>query len=155
MFVPRAAQRGVGPLKPMGLNVDNLFVKSTKREALIAALRDVLPKSKWKVALSDPNQGWIQIIESRETTPPDVAQELSRKLTCVVICAQLYEVAGEIAWNVFENGTNTESFQSADCDDFHLEIHDALRKAGVPFQMLMFREVVTRKEGWVFEQAKE
>ncbi|MBI5889720.1 MAG: hypothetical protein HZB47_03455 [Nitrosomonadales bacterium] len=136
----------------MGYNADNLFVQTTDRDALLRSVSVVFAERKWKVALSAPLDGWIQIIESHDNTPPDVARAISENIKCVTVCAQLYETAGENAWFVFENGIEVESAQKETADDPAGEVKDFLMKTGVPFEMRLFREVIKQNQGWVIEK---
>jgi hypothetical protein len=130
----------------MGLNVDNLFIKDARREAILAALPHVLADAKWKVALSQSMDGWTQLIESHENTPPDVACRLSAVLSCRVACAQIYETAGEAGWHVFDLGRQIESRMTDEPDD----VLSTVREQVGPLTLLMFREVV-RNPDWKIE----
>lgn len=130
----------------MGLNVDNLFIKAARREDILAALPQILAEAKWKVALSQSMDGWTQLIDSHENTPPDVACRLSKVLSCRVACAQIYETAGEAGWHVFDSGRQIESRSTYEPDD----VLSAVREQVGPLTLLMFREVV-RNPDWKIE----
>jgi hypothetical protein len=122
----------------MGLNVDNLFIKTTNRDGILSVLPRVMPKGKWKVAVSNLKGGWLQLIDSHEKTPPTVAEKLSRELRCKVVCAQLYETSGDVGWHVFDDGSTIESRMTDKTEDIIV----ALRKQGISATPLMFREIV-------------
>ena len=138
----------------MGLNADNIFVNATDRNSLLGAVAFAFKGKKWKAAISTPIDGWVQIIESHENTPPDIAQKLSENLKCLVVCTQLYESAGEIAWYIFENGVEIEAVHKESPDDPSQEIKDVLLKMSVPFEIRLFREVISKKDGWAIEQSR-
>ena len=136
----------------MGFNADNVFVKATARDALLDSVNSAFQDEKWKIAISDPLDGWVQIIESHENTPSEFTRKLSANLKCVAVCAQLYEVAGEISWSVFESGIELEAIYEETPRDPSGEIKDLLLRKGIPFEMRLFREVVVQKQGWTIAQ---
>ena len=129
----------------MGLNGDNLFVRGGDPEAVVAELRRLLPAK--KLALSEPLNGWIQVIVAGEQSPPEVAQSLSGALKCQVVCGQLYEVTDDVGWSSFERGLPGERVHSDTEVDPQANIHQALSRFGIPFRMRLFREVV-KAPGW-------
>jgi hypothetical protein len=132
----------------MGFNADNIFVKAADRDELLGSVNSAFQEKQWKVAISDPLDGWVQIIESHEKTPPEFARKLSAKLKCVAVCAQLYEVSGEISWSVFESGIELEAVYKETSRDPSGEIKDFLLRKGIPFEMRLFREAIVQKQGW-------
>jgi hypothetical protein len=134
----------------MGLNVDNLFIKAASREAILAALPQIFTEAKWKVAISNPMNGWTQLIDSHENTPPNVACRLSEVLSCRIACVQIYETAGEAGWHVFDSGLQIESINTDEPDD----VFSAVREQVGPLTPLMFREVV-RNPDWQIDQKRK
>ena len=89
------------------------------------------------------------MIDSHEQTPPSVALKLSELLSCVVICAQIYETAGEAGWHVFENGRQTISTMTLTPE----KVIAALKEQTSVMSLLMFREIVRNPE-WKIELRK-
>jgi hypothetical protein len=138
----------------MSFNADNLFLNLNENDQLLEAISSVFQEKKWKVAVSTPTAGWVQLIESHENTPPEFACSLSKKLDCVVVCAQLYETAGECAWHISSDGTTIESIHNEFPEDPDSEIHDALKRNHIPFKMRLFREVVSQTNVWSILQKR-
>src|SRR3954470_17683807 len=99
----------------MGLNTENLFVRSTSSDGVASAVDEYLqgvpdagerPES-WplevtfdpeqivrgrKISVSHPRDGWVALVEVTETVEPRLAVFLSQRLATLVAVAQLYEV---------------------------------------------------------------
>lgn len=138
----------------MSFNADNLFLKLNENDKLLESISSAFQEMRWKVAISTPSDGWIQLIESHENTPPEFACSLSEILRCVVVCAQLYETAGECAWHIYKDGAEIESVHRESPADPDSEIHDVLKRNHIPFKMRLFREVVSQPNIWSILQKK-
>lgn len=138
----------------MGFNGDNVFVNTTDINTLLGSVSRMFEGEKWKMAISEPQEGWVHIIDSHENTPPEFTRKLSKCLGCLSVCAQLYETAGEIAWAIFEKGVELEAVHRKAPHDPGGEIKDVLLRSGVPFEMSLFREVVCQKQGWSIKQSQ-
>ncbi len=71
----------------------------------------------------------------------------------MAMCIQLYETAGEIAWHIFEDGVEIEAAHKESPVDPAQEIKDLLLRMKVPFEIRLFREVISQKAEWIIEQA--
>jgi len=138
----------------MSFNADNLFLNLNENDKLVESISSAFQEMRWKVAISAPSDGWVQLIESYENTPPEFASCLSEIFRCVVVCAQLYETAGECAWHIYKNGAEIESVHRESPDDPDREIHDVLKRNDIPFKMRLFREIVTQPKVWTILQKK-
>ena len=123
----------------MGVNVDNLFVRSSDPDAVLDHLSTLLKR---KLVASAAQGGWVQAIAVGEDSPPEIAQKLSGLLRCEVVCAQLYEVSGDAGWAAFRNGDPLERSHSNSLDDPAGAVADALARFGIPFRVREFRELV-------------
>jgi hypothetical protein len=126
----------------MGVNVDNLFVRSSDPEAVLDHVATLLKR---KMAASAAQGGWVHVIAAGEESPPEVAQKLSVLMQCEVVCAQLYEVSGDAGWAAFRNGVQLERSHSESLDDPAGAVADALTRFGIPFRVREFRELVVLK----------
>ena len=133
----------------MGLNVDNLFIKGSDRDQIMELLPRILPASKWKMAVSPSKDGWIQLIDSHENTPPHIARDISAALSCPVVCVQIYEAVGEAGWHNFDSGRQVESRMTEEPE----EVMATLRSQVGAQTVLMFREVV-KNPVWQIVQRK-
>ena len=138
----------------MGFNADNLFVKCDNRSRVVDALTLSMEQAtKWKMAISDVVNGWVQIIDSHESTEVSLTQHLSDRLQCSAILAQLYETTGDIAWYCFNHGQPEETREEESADDPAGELDRFLRTKGIQSQMCLFREAL--KSGWLMAEGKK
>jgi hypothetical protein len=127
----------------MGLNADNLFARCSDPKAVLDHLVALLKR---KVAVSRAQHGWVQAISAGEISPPEVAQRLSVLIEDDVVCAQLYEVSGDVGWALFRAGKEVERFHSGTCADPAGVLAAALRRLGIPFPVRLFRHLLVLKD---------
>ena len=134
------------------MNVDNLFVRGDiDRVAEMVGILAAAPK--WKIAVSDIGGGWTQLIDSHEVTPPEFAAKLSKELRTRVVCAQVYEVSGDAALHVFEDGTAVESWKEDAAEDPAAEVQAKVQAQGIDAPLLKFRDTI-RQNGWQMRSKK-
>ena len=155
------------------MNVEQAYVKSTHKEDIIRILElrlnskpeevaiqiDVgLPSSydtiiakdlKRKIAVSNPSNGWISILESKEINDYKVLLQLSKDLNTKVLALVISDVIGAWGFAEFIDGKVVESYFSEEDDEIEDFIANKLKEKGIDIPMYMFREVVSKKaEGW-------
>jgi len=156
----------------MGINTENLFVHGVTSDVVLAAVEEYLQRpfdpsrthADWpleltfhpsmvtrgrKVSVSDASDGWVAVVESSETVEPGLAEHLHQALAAQIVVAQLYEVTASCGFAVWNQGAAFGGPTRHDVDDALGAVIDALKKAGVPFRPLLFRETVGRTAaGW-------
>ena len=105
------------------------------------------------MAVSEPTNGWIQLIDSHGDIENDLAQRMSERLQCPVILAQLYEVTGDVMWHCWNRGELQETHEDASASDPAAEIDGFLKTKGIQSKMYLFKEVFNR--GWRIVQQKK
>jgi len=136
----------------MGLNVDNLFIRGDI-DRVAEMLGTLAAAPKWKLAISDIGGGWTQLIDSHEIMPPEFAATLSKELRTRVVCAQVYEVSGDVSLHVFEGGVAVESWRDDGGEDPAAEVQARVRAQGIDAPLLSFRETIQRS-GWLMREKK-
>lgn len=160
----------------MGLNVENLFVRTPDpRQVLLAIQRftQIAPAvssapADWtlpvqpptgefarrRVAISPQRDGWIQVCTSDEVVDPFVAVELSRQLKTDVVAGLVYETTGASGHVHSKNGNIVRSEWSESSPDPAGSVQTALKKLGIHSSLVMFREAVQlRQDGWLVQPA--
>lgn len=154
----------------MGLNTENLFVRTEASDEVMGAVEDYLrgPPSmlhpEWpleitfdqltvtrsrRVSISDSRRGWVAVVDSSETVDPRLAVFLSTRLSTRVAIAQVYEVTGSAGFALVENGIARGAPTRSDIGDPFGAITDELAKEGIPFAPVLFRATVGKRVvGW-------
>lgn len=155
------------------MNVENLFVKSSDHslvvELAIRALANPITEPAWelpssyspllatnpkrKLAISPNKNGWIAIIESKEVVDFSMAKYLADELKTTAAIIQISDAAGELGFLLYENGKAIEQAFEESVRDPLNHAREILKRFGVPFDMMMFREVVHLSAlGWSIKQ---
>lgn len=155
------------------MNVEQAYIRSTQKEEIVKILKlrlnsisegddiqiDVgLPSSydaiiakdsKRKIAVSNPINGWISILESKEVNDYNVLLQLSKSLKVEVLALVFSDVIGAWGFAEFIDGKVVASYFSEEDDEIEDVIANKLDEKGIDIPMYMFREVVGKKvEGW-------
>lgn len=152
------------------MNVENLFIQSGDQQSVIAIVGDylageinaeqpnwALPSShepllaretKRKVAISPLRDGWIAVIESKEVVDFGMAKAIADHLQGMAVIVQSSDVTGTLGTLIYANGQVLESHLDEEAVDPMNDARAFLRKYGIPFDLMMFREVVRPSQGW-------
>lgn len=155
------------------MNIENLFVKSADQAAVASIVeRNLtnppddpgweLPSSyipllandpKRKIAISPSKDGWIAIVESKEVVDFGMAKSLADELKGSIAIVQVSDATGEVGHLSYTQGSVMEqSFGEAVTDPLN-DARDVLKRLEIPFDLMMFREVVQlASQGWSIKQ---
>jgi hypothetical protein len=156
------------------MNVENAFIKSGNREAVLAFVTARLnappdgpgKQPKWaltssydmtiasdpkrKIAVSCVVGGWIAVVESRGAVDFALLQTLSESLETDVVTCQFYDTAGAYAYARCVSGRIAEAKSLDDVSDPLKAMRDYLGQLAVPFDLFTFAEAIRlREDGWV------
>lgn len=156
------------------MNVEMSFVKTENREEVLLQVATRLnqppdphgrqpdwglPSSydailaheeKRKIAVSPLQNGWVGLIESKEVVDFAFMQLLGDRLRADVIVIQLYDVVGACGHVLYRHGAICEQYFSEEDDDPFNNIRNFIKRVGIPFDLMSFREAVqARSSGWV------
>ncbi|MEI6219515.1 MAG: hypothetical protein WCP86_11500 [bacterium] len=155
------------------MNVEMSFVNTDNREALLVQVAsrlrappdspgkqpdwglsssyDVLlaPERKRKVAVSPVQNGWVALVESKEVIDFAFLQFVGDTFKTDVVAIQVSDVGGAGGHALYRAGIVQEKYFSEDDDDPLANARSCLRKIGIPFDILTFREAIQlRSTGW-------
>jgi hypothetical protein len=161
----------------MSINIENMFIRSNKQTDIAALLKRYwqgpplgkpvdwgLPSSftsteedeaKRKVAFSEPQNGWIIAIESKNSVDFALAQFLSEKLQTTILIIQIYEITSTVGYAVAECGRILESAFFPEHEAPLEVVHEVMRKYHISFEITAFREVFRNPDsGWIVSQQR-
>ncbi|MFA6033001.1 MAG: hypothetical protein WC889_08895 [Myxococcota bacterium] len=155
------------------MNVENAFIRTEDREGLLNQLTARLkapgdPKGvqpdwglpssydallagerKRKIVVSPVQNGWVAIIESKEVIDFTLLQSTGDKLNTDIVAIQVSDVVGACGYALYRNGVVQDKFFSEEDEDPLASVRIYLKKCGIPFDVLTFREAVQlRSSGW-------
>ncbi len=110
---------------------------------------------KRKVAVSQPKEGWITVVESKEVNDYTMLLAISKELNTDVISLAQYDTVGTWGYVEIHSG-NIKNCYFSDEDDAIEELITQIRnKNNITESMTLFREAVQKKEGeWKVIQAR-
>jgi hypothetical protein len=155
----------------MGLNTENLFVRTKASHDVAAAIEEFVgravedgaqsaawpldrsaPRSEGirrKISVSDPRDGWVAVVESTEVALPSLAVFLSERLKTRVVVVQVYEVTGSWGLAFVDDGTVSGGPTHHDAHDPSQAVRVALAREEISFSPILFRETVGKNaNGW-------
>lgn len=157
------------------MNIENLFVKGGSQasvaEVVARCLANRIEQPDWdlpssfspllvgdpkrKVAISPENDGWIAIIESKEVVDFGMAKLLADELGGVAVVVQVSDAIGAMGNLVYRDGRVAVCSFDEDSSDPLNDGRSVLRQELIPFDLLMFREVVRMvSNGWLVKRRR-
>ena len=155
------------------MNVEMSFVQTDNRETLLAQVAsrlktppdspgkqpdwglpssyDVLlaPERRRKVAVSPMQSGWVALVESKEVIDFAFLQSIGDTLKASVVAIQVSDVVGACGHALYRTGVVQEKYFSEHDDNPLATARSYLKKIGIPFDILTFREAIQlRSTGW-------
>ena len=155
------------------MNVEMAFTRTENRKSLLEKIKsriqaspdaigrqpdwglpssyDVLlaPARKRKVAVSPVQGGWVATIESKEVIDFALLQSVSDTMKSDVVAVQISDVLGACGYTFYRAGVVQENYFSEEDRNPLSNVRDYLKKCGIPFDVLTFREAVQmRSSGW-------
>src|SRR5581483_4489466 len=111
---------------------------------------------KRKVAISPARDGWFAIVESKEVVDFGLAKSLSDELGGIAVIIQVSEVTGELGYLSYAEGSVVTCESGETANDPLNDARSVLKKLGIPFDLMMFREVVQlASQGWLIKQRRK
>lgn len=106
-------------------------------------------ETKRKIGVSPNIAGWVQIVESKEVVDFGMAKALADSSSGKAVVIQLSDVTGDMGFLVYESGFVREWHFDSDSEDGLTSARSILEREGIPFDLVMFREIVGRaSNGW-------
>jgi hypothetical protein len=102
---------------------------------------------KRKIAISKPVSGWVAGIESKEVVDFALLQHIGLSLAVDVIVYQISDSTGGCGHAVFSDGHVVETHFNDEASDPLAETRAIIRDFGIPFDVVMFREIAQAKSG--------
>ena len=155
------------------MNIESIFVRSDDTQTIADIVRgrltappdpphlqdaeplqssyDVIlaKEAKRKIALSPVQNGWAQILESKEVADFKLAKKCSADLKTLAIVVQIADVVGASGYAVYDRGNVVASYFSDTDDNAAKTVIAVLKENGVPFSIITFRDVIRmRGQGW-------
>jgi hypothetical protein len=155
------------------MNVENLFVKGGDRASVVEIVTRCLANPaeqpawgllssyspllvndpKRKIAISPETDGWTAIIESKEVVDFGMAKLLADELGGTAVVVQVSDAIGAMGKLIYRDGGLVTCVFDEDATDPLNDGRAVLRQEGIPFDLLMFREVVRLvADGWLVKQ---
>jgi hypothetical protein len=153
----------------MGLNIENLFVRSDSAIEVALAVESHLtlplaarqtpaewplevsfrePERGRKISVSESAGGWVAVVEDREVVEPALAISLSETLNTSVVAIQLYEVTGSVGVALIDHGRlSTDAGTRHDIADPLSYANASLAAHKIGISLVQFRETVGRSAG--------
>jgi len=155
------------------MNVENLFVnggsQASVAEIVARCLENSTEQPDWelpssyspllvgdpkrKVAISPETDGWTAIVESKEVVDFGMAKLLADELGGTAVVVQVSDAIGAMGKLIYRQGRIVACAFDEDAPDPLNDGRAVLRKESIPFDLLMFREVVQMVgDGWMVKQ---
>jgi len=155
------------------VNVEAFFIRSQDIDQILQTVRERLESSddppglqpKWglessydvllagnrkrKIAISEPRNGWIAGIESKEVVDFALLKSIADRTRSDVVVFQISDVTGEAFAAIYREGQPPKMFENDPEQAPVTFAMEVLGEIGIPFDVVSFRELTSEKTwGW-------